>query len=361
MVTAEREVVMREIDRPLDLLEAAYRLDGSDQDWMGELTRTATKIFRRWTLGAVGSLVWGRIDDEGRTVIANITNGYVDTRALGFKSTAGKVGWLPIHAGLPPELQRTLYFSPSFADTASRLVGGGPAAHPFYRATRWDTSVVKDAMGLIGHDGTLNVAALVFGLPEETLLTPAERRLGERLATHVGTAFRLRCARRATLESADVVLTPGGKVEHLEPGTSREAVSVGFKQRKYARSRAASPEAALEVWQGLHDGRWSLVDYVDNDGKAFVLAVRNEPARDVASALTDRQRAAVALATLGYGNKQIGYALGLSATAAAMLLARARAATGLRTRAELVKAFRGSLAEPAGGAKPSRRARGSSS
>jgi DNA-binding CsgD family transcriptional regulator len=354
---------MREIDRPLDLLEAAYRLDGSDQDWMGELTRTATKIFRRWTLGAVGSLVWGRIDDEGRTVIADITNGYVDTEALGFESTAGRVGWLPIHAALPPEIQRSLYFSPSFADTASRLIaGGGPAAHPFYRATRWDTSIVRDAMGLIGHDGTVNVAALVFGLREETRLTPAERRLGQRLATHVGAAFRLRCARRATLESADVVLSPGGKVEQLRPGTSREAVTVGFKQRRYARSRAASPDVALEVWQGLHDGRWSLVDYVDTDGKAFVLAVRNEPARDVASSLTDRQRAAVALAALGYGNKQIGYALGLSAPAAAMLLARARSATGLRTRAELVTAFRGSLAtRGARVAKRTRSARGSSS
>ena len=300
-----------------------------------ELTRTATKIFRRWTLGAVGSLVWGRIDDQGRTVIADITNGYVDTRALSFKSTAGQVPWLRIHAGLPPELQRSLYFSPSFADTASRLVaGGGPAAHPFYRATGWDTSIVRDALGLIGHDGTTNVAALVFGLREETLLTPAERRLGQRLATHVGAAFRLRCARRATLESADVVLSPGGKVEHLRPGTSRAAVSAGFKQRKYARSRAASPEAALEVWQGLHDGRWSLVDTLDTDGKAFVLAVRNEPARDVASALTERQRGAVALAALGYGNKQIGYALGLSATAVAMLLTRARLATGVRTRVE---------------------------
>jgi len=74
--------------------------------------------------------------------------------------------------------------------------------------------------------------------------------------------------------------------------------------------------------------------------------VRNEPARDVASTLTDRQRAAVALAALGYGNKQIAYALGLTATAVAMLLARARVATGIRTRAELVRAFKQSLAEP---------------
>jgi DNA-binding CsgD family transcriptional regulator len=108
----------------------------------------------------------------------------------------------------------------------------------------------------------------------------------------------------------------------------------------YRLRRAARGATELEVWQGLQDGHWSLVDYVDSDGKVFVLAVRNEPARDVASALTERQRAAVALAALGHGNKQVAYALGVTVAAVAMLLARARAATGTRTRVELVRAFK---------------------
>jgi DNA-binding CsgD family transcriptional regulator len=69
--------------------------------------------------------------------------------------------------------------------------------------------------------------------------------------------------------------------------------------------------------------------------------VREEPQQP-------RLLAAIALAALGYGNKQIGYALGLIATAVAMLLARARAATGVRTRAELVRTFKRDLtAKPA--------------
>jgi DNA-binding CsgD family transcriptional regulator len=50
-----------------------------------------------------------------------------------------------------------------------------------------------------------------------------------------------------------------------------------------------------------------------------------------------------ALAALGYANKQIAYPLSLSAAAIAMLLARARAATGSRTRADLVGGFKRSL------------------
>jgi DNA-binding CsgD family transcriptional regulator len=52
----------------------------------------------------------------------------------------------------------------------------------------------------------------------------------------------------------------------------------------------------------------------------------------------------LAAAALGYCNKQIVYALGLSAAAIAMLLARARLTTGSRTRVDLVRVFRRSLA-----------------
>ena len=70
------------------------------------------------------------------------------------------------------------------------------------------------------------------------------------------------------------------------------------------------------------------------------MALRNDPPRDVAAALTVRQRTAVALAAIGYDNKQIANELSLTMSGAAMLLARARGRARLRTRAELVRAFR---------------------
>jgi DNA-binding CsgD family transcriptional regulator len=161
----------------------------------------------------------------------------------------------------------------------------------------------------------------------------------------MGAAYRLRRAAGASPEGADAVLSPDGKIGHLRLDADGPSLEDGFARRQRARAAHTTAESALDIWQGLHDGRWSLVDYVDTDGKAFVLAVRNEPARDVPSTLTDRQRAVVALAALGYGNKQIGYALGLTGPAIAMLLARARAASGVRTRAELVRAFKRSLAD----------------
>jgi DNA-binding CsgD family transcriptional regulator len=311
---------------------------------MRELVRTAAEVFARDGLGAMGLLISGQVDNKGRSIIAEITSPHGEGQAIRQPLEASISASL---RGIPAELQQKLFFSPSLANTTSQIMGlaAGLSRHPWWTdGSGWNTSVTRDAVGLICHDGPLNVAMLAIGLPKATTLKAGERRLGGRIATHVGAALRLRRSALKNLEGADAILSPSGRLDSLAHDHDGPALKEGFDRRRYARRRGVAAEAALEVWQGLHDGRWSLIDYVDTDGKAFVLAVRNEPARDVASSLTDRQRATVALATLGYGNKQIGYALGLTATAVAMLLRRARAATGLTTRAALVRAFKRNLA-----------------
>ena len=74
-----------------------------------------------------------------------------------------------------------------------------------------------------------------------------------------------------------------------------------------------------------------------------MLAVENAPSPDIVGVLTERQRAVLSLAALGYGNKQIAYALGVTQAAVAMSLRRARLAAGFNTRAQLVRSFKFSL------------------
>jgi DNA-binding CsgD family transcriptional regulator len=339
--------VRMEWERPLDLLEAAYRLDGTDEEWTDGLVQTMSAVVRREGIGAGGFWLDGRIDKEGRTVIGGIrlprvVNPSEDGRRLAEEAMRG-------YPFLPAELQQKIFFSSATVGTASAITGQGNAVgdDPSWTKSGLDVVEARDAFGMVCHEGPLNAFVLSSPLPRITVLPQSEVRLWERLASHVGAGFRLRRSPGPRLERADAVLSRSGKVHHLAAVNDLGAVKDGFARRRDARARGTKPETALEIWQGLHDGRWSLVDYVDTDRKAFVLAVRNEPARDVASALTDRQRAAVALASLGYANKQIAYALGLSASAVAMLLARARAVIGVRTRAELVRAFKRDLASPA--------------
>jgi DNA-binding CsgD family transcriptional regulator len=331
--------------QPLRLLEAAYRLDGSDGDWMRELVETLANVFAREGLGSMGFLMSAQVNSAGRTMLWEIREpcetGHVTPRDL--HEVLGQ------YRDLPLDLQERLFFS-SIADTVSQATGLGERLpdYPFWQNHGgWNTSIVGDAFGLRCHDGPLHGVVFGAGLRDVTTPTVGELRIWQRLAMHIGAAARLRRGQAFKPQDADAVLSPAGNVHHLVRNGDGRAVKEGFKRRQYARRRHTTPEAALDIWRGLHDGRWSLVDHIDTDGKAFVLAVRNEPAREVASSLTDRQRAAVALAALGYGNKQIAYALGLTATAVAMLLARARTATGVRTRAELVRSFKRSLVAPA--------------
>jgi DNA-binding CsgD family transcriptional regulator len=334
---------MRTWHRPLDLLEAAYRLDGTDAEWMDNLVDTAYRVFAAEKTGAGGFVVLGKVDDCGRTIYSEAQT--VSVRGRGMRYPVQP--FLQAHKKLSAELQQRLFFGGSAADTLSNRSGYGPrlCTDRFWiEYSGWDASVAQDALELLGHDSALSSVVLAVPLSAPATLTATERTLGERVAAHVGSAFRLRRQRLVSANTAQAVLSRSGRIEHLLDPSDGPTVGDAFARREHARDAVASTEEALVVWQGLHDGRWSLVDYVDSDGKAFVLAVENAPKADFLCALSDRQRAALSLAALGYGNEQIAYALGVSQAAVAMSLRRARQTTGFRSRAELVRAFKLQLA-----------------
>jgi DNA-binding NarL/FixJ family response regulator len=103
--------------------------------------------------------------------------------------------------------------------------------------------------------------------------------------------------------------------------------------------RRAHPEEALNLWQALVDGTWSLVDHSDSDGRRFLLARRNEPGVRDPKALTSRERSVLAFAAMGHQNKYIGYLLGISAAAVSAHLDLVQRKLGLSCRPELIQRF----------------------
>ncbi|MBS2011518.1 MAG: helix-turn-helix transcriptional regulator [Deltaproteobacteria bacterium] len=85
---------------------------------------------------------------------------------------------------------------------------------------------------------------------------------------------------------------------------------------------------------------WSLVDWVDHDGKRFLLAQENRVPVAGRRALTDRERQVVACAAMGHTNKLIAYDLGLSTGTVSVLLLRAAEKLGVSGRVALIRAFR---------------------
>src|SRR5690606_17268335 len=131
------------------------------------------------------------------------------------------------------------------------------------------------------------------------------------------------------------ILSPEGRVLHAK-GRARSPEARALLREAVRRvdaarasSRALGADQALEVWRGLVDGTWSIVDRHDRDGRRYVVAVPNEVAPPDPRGLSRREAQVAALAAEGYSDKWIAYALGLSRTTVATHLHAAMRKLGM--------------------------------
>ncbi|HET6374860.1 MAG TPA: LuxR C-terminal-related transcriptional regulator, partial [Methylocella sp.] len=143
----------------------------------------------------------------------------------------------------------------------------------------------------------------------------------------------------------EAVLDSGGRMHDAQgPAVhkdARENLREAVLRIDRARTNAgrSEPDAALDNWEALVDGRWSLVDRFDSDRRRYIVAVQNDPAHPDPRGLTERERQVAELAGLGRSAKQIGYALGVSNSAVTNCTARIQEKLGLSSHVELVSFF----------------------
>lgn len=215
----------------------------------------------------------------------------------------------------------------------------------------------KDLLAITAVDPNGVGLSLAIMLPEVTKLTGKERDLWKMVGAHLVSGFRLRqsieearraAAKRTPLpENAEAVLDP--KRLRIEDAVGRAAdTSTGAFIREAARlidqargrMRKTDPDRALEIWKALVDGRWSMVDWFDSDGRRFVLAHPNPPHLRDPRGLTERERQVATYASLGESNKIISYRLGISQPTISTTLKSAMRKLGVKTRAQLVERLR---------------------
>lgn len=103
------------------------------------------------------------------------------------------------------------------------------------------------------------------------------------------------------------------------------------------------PEEVLAVWRALHDGRWTIIDRKEKDGRCSVVARVGDAALDdvveerIDDALSLRERQVVALVVLGHTNKHIAHALTIATSTVATHLRHALTKLGARSRADLAR------------------------
>ena len=197
------------------------------------------------------------------------------------------------------------------------------------------------------------------GRPEVKWASPAEKKRWGRVAAHLSTAVRLRHAlpTRGTNHGSEVgeaVLDPKGRV-HDASGAARAPAARELLRRAVLaleESRGAlrdtDPDASLEARKALVSARWSLLDRVELDGKRYIVARENPPGAPGPAALSARERQVLGFAKLGHHNKLIAYELGIASSTVRVLLARAAAKLGVRSRRELLRAFDDGWGSPSG-------------
>ncbi len=242
----------------------------------------------------------------------------------------------------------------TFADRAVRAALREPAEHilqsEFHRvAPNWVYTLgapVDDLFVLMNHHIDDNGATAIFaGLKGKRTYRSMERQMFQMLSAHIKAGLRLRRRLQERTGGVDApedgaVLDASGRLVHAE-GEARDGageLTENARRIDHARSaKSGRQEDALSVWQGLIQGRWSLVEQWDTDGKRFMLAHKNpEDVRDPRG-LTAMETRVVGLAVRGYADKLIAYHLGLAEGTVSSHLGSALRKLGIASRIDLVR------------------------
>lgn len=328
----------------IDVVEAAYEFDVHPASWLPNLFEEGKALFDRG-LGFGGAVLSGTSD--GIPVITQFIQG------AGPPDMLVKYAAAAIEVG--PEITRQAH-----ADTQGvvRALSEDSPKWPTWEITTRHLGC-KDILELfaVDHDGhgiSINIAT-----DEIVELSPGDKALLEKVTVHIAAGHRLLRGLAPSVPvpgakmtdlplNAEALLDPKRFVVSEASGEAQGSnVSSAIRDaavridRARGRLRKRDPDQALDIWQGLVRGRWSLVDWFDTDGRRFVLAKANAPHLRDPRGLTEREAQVATYASLGESGKIIGYRFGLSTARVSALLKAAMHKLGVKTQAQLVEHLRG--------------------
>lgn len=329
---------------PLNVVERGYDVDAPTPQWLAQLSTT---VYEQLGVGIGAQCFTYDVTPEGRLRVGDFH--LIGLPDFVVPATIAMLESLPVAF-----IQRA--FVCCDCKSQSQL---DPVAYEIIKPVQAQLGPAigwYDMLVLAGLNPSSHGVFFGIGLPEIRKTSPRTIRTWTRIAVHLATAHRLRrrltAAQRASPETADAILTPGGRVEHArdeaQPVDAREHLKAAVRQNERARGRlrVSEPEQAVDLWKGLVSGRWTLLDHFETDGKRYLVARRNELRLTGLGALTERERQAVAYAALGHTNKLIAYEMGLSPSTVGVLLHRAAKKLRTTTREELVAAYAAGSREP---------------
>ena len=189
-----------------------------------------------------------------------------------------------------------------FVDTFLGLVarGGLPQLGPVIRARFGESRGIVDWI-LVSASAASERILLAVPSGERVMMTRRQRELWRWIAVHLAAARRLKCVAAC------------GQRAHRDP---------------------ASVEGSRELWEGLLDGTWTLLEAFDSGERRVIVAKPSEP--HPRPALSQRERDVLPYIVAGQSNKVIAYQLGLADSTVATHVASVLTKLQLASRVELI-------------------------
>lgn len=317
----------------VSLIEAGYRLDGNDKQWIDGLLTHAELLGERgfWlTIGRYDytpkKIQLNEIQSTGPSAAKQILKSsiQVDSEAVSNFFRAGK----PVSS-----LSEVIYSSePEIANVVKKL----------------SNSRVHDKLAVKALSGEGEALIMCWLFNDQVLPTALERKRWGCIASHLGSGLRLRkVTEKLSLENEKVEAIFDGNFKLCDARSlactrsSCEVLQSVIKRVDKVRTKTGRSDAdlAMKSWEGLIQGRWSLVDYFDTDQRRYIVAVKNDPRYPDPRGLTLRERQIAEYMGHGLSTKQICYTLGISPSAVTNCSARVKRKLGLNSTLELVAFF----------------------
>lgn len=307
--------------RKLDVVQAAYRLDIADeQDW----------------ITAVGELFLDSIGHHaGFAYAMQFVDGVIVPTTV-YSPDPSLVEALPgMMMSLTPE-QAAIFSASLMAGSARErcaMIGIELEDTPFWPTL--SSHGLVDILGTPCFDLDGQGVSLTVGVPE-IFDNKREGVAWSRVSAHVAAALRMRrnLVGDTPYSRCDALLDVDGRLIDArddETASVREALRDAVKAVDRARKRDANDEDELPRWQGLVDGRWSLVDHFEGSGRRYYVAVKNPPNAEPIRKLSERERGVIGYTLRGTSQKIGAYALGMAPSNYSRTLRSGMAKLGVRT------------------------------
>lgn len=315
-------------------MEAAYDFHRPAEEWIERLLASGDDAFDAG-FGSVGVVVAG-VTRSGEPLVSRVV----------------------AHGAAPPDLARRFARGLRSLHMHSDVSGNDPCVgqaltvsgcrkqYPELHDRLLRSVGSKDVLALVALDSDLHGIVILVPTPLPISINRAAQKRWLTIVSHIAAADRMRralglannerliplSALSSELAAAELASPVASPAPEAAP-CLRDAAMTADRSRQ---NPEPSGPRAPEVLRGVVDGRWSLVDWFDSDGRRFYLARPNGPNFSDPRALTAREREVALSAARGDSGKLTSYQLGISPTRVSALLRSAMRKLGAKTPAELV-------------------------